>query len=415
MKKLVVAALTVLTSMDQVQAFRPIPESEVTASLIEGREVTSLSEMERSGLNQGKTGIDLWSGNYWPHFQGSLAVRYRNSSVMKLIESKAQWEKFKENSTKQPLYSFLGNNDNLSPAEKYDLIVGDYTMTLTKYSWELGDKAAAIGKVPIWRGICDGWASASQMMPRPAKKVIMKTPDGQPVTFFPEDIKALGSLLYARAQENVIFLGKRCRSRALGLFTNACDETNAGTFHRALINRVGKMKKSFIADVSPGSEVWNYPVLSYDITYFNVFTEEESKDFKVAMEWFVKKNRFAKDGKRHKRTAAIVGVKAVVRYADMRPSNLLDTDDQSADKVLEKEYLYDLEIDHNFNILGGESISANLPDFIWAPNDRTYPLSEPEHVSTPGNRSELTAMARIASKKGQPLSIIVEQLFESAK
>lgn len=407
--------LLTLALVSNAQAFRPIPDSEVTSSLIEGREVTSLVEMGQKGLIAGSTRIDLWSGNYWPHFQGSLAVRYRDSSFIRLIDGKEQWDKFKELSEKRPLYSYSGRYDLLSPAEKYDLVVGDREMGLTKYSWDLGDKANMLGKVPTWRGICDGWASAGQRMPRPVRKVVMHTPEGSPVTFFPEDIKALGSLLYARAQENVIFLGKRCRSRALGLFTNACDETNPATFHRALVNRVGIMGKTFIADVSPGSEVWNYPVKNYDVTYFNVFTDEESKDFHKVMEWFVKKNRFAKSGKRHKQTAAIVGVKAIVRYADMRPSNLLETDGIEGDKVLEKEYLYDLELDHSFNVLGGESLSGNLPDFIWAPNDVTYPLSDPEQVNSPRSKAELTAMAKAASKKGQPLSVIVEQLFEKAK
>src|SRR5690606_21053907 len=136
-------------------------------------------------------------------------------------------------------------------------------------------KANVLGSVPTWRGICDGWSSASQKMPRPVRSVSMNTPDGQSIKFYPEDIKALGSLLYARAQDNVTFLGKRCFSRALGIFTGACDGTNPAALHLALVNRVGKMKSSFIADVSPGSEVWNYPVKRYDTTYFNVFTDEE--------------------------------------------------------------------------------------------------------------------------------------------
>lgn len=404
-----------LALISNAHAFRPIPDTEVTSSLIEGREVTSLPEIERKGLNSGASRIDLWSGNYWPHFQGSLAIRYRDPSFIRLIDEGEQWDKFKELSEKRPLYIYSENYDSLSPAEKYDLVVGDRAMGLTKYAWEISGKANVLGKVPTWRGICDGWASASQKMPRPVRKVVMNTPEGLPVTFFPEDIKALGSQLYARAQEDVIFLGKRCRSRALGLFTNACDETNPGTFHRALINRVGVMGKTFIADVSPGPEVWNYPVKNFEITYFNVFTEEESKNFQDVMEWFVKKGRFAKSGKRHKNTAAIVGVRAIVRYADMRPSNLLETDGTENDKVLEKEYLYDLELDSGFNVLGGESLSGNLPDFIWAPNDLTYPLSDPEQVNSPRNQTELTAMAKVASKNGQPLSIIVEQLFEKAK
>jgi hypothetical protein len=416
MKKMIFS-LTLLSVVAQteVHAFRPAPESENVGELIVGRQILSLDEAARLGLNEGRTNLDVWSGNYWPHYQGSLAVRYRDASFISLINKNEQYGTFKELTEKKPLYTYSGRENLLSPAEKYDLVVGDRTMGLTKYSWDLGRRASLIGDVPIWRGICDGWASAGQMMPRPRRSVVMNTPEGTPVTFYPEDIKALGSLLYARAQGEPIFIGKRCRSRLLGLFTNACDETNAANLHLALLNRVGKMGKSFIADVSPGPEVWNYPVKEYSINYYNVLTDDQSNNFLEVAEPFVRKNRFARSGKRHKRTAFVVGVKAVVRYADMRRSNLLEVDSEEQDKVLEKEYLYDLELDHSYNVLGGEAFSGNLPDFIWAPNDRTYPLSEVEVPGVTLMSHEIPAMALAASRLGQPLSVIVERLFEASK
>jgi hypothetical protein len=411
-------ALTLLSSVESLHAFRTIPDNEQVRNLIQGKEVKSLLEIEYLNLNQGKTSIDLWSGSYWPHYQGSLAVRYRDPQFINLIQTLEQWDKFFESYKKKSAYSYVINHniDQLSPSEKYDLLVGDSNeMNLTKYSWKLGDKAQLMGSVPTWRGICDGWSSASQMMPRPKKKILLQSPQGLPLTFYPEDIKALGSLLYSRTQKNVIFLGKRCFSNIIGVFNSSCDEINPASFHSALINRVGRMKKSFIADVSPGTEVWNYPVNSYDISYFNVFTDEESKDFREAIEVFVKKNRFNKFHRRHKNTAFIVGVRATVRFTDMRPANLFETDGSSMDKFLDKEYFYDLELDSNYNILGGETASANLPDFIWAPNDGTYPLSDPEAMKRPQNPAELSEMAKRASKNGQPLSVIVEKLFELAK
>jgi hypothetical protein len=398
--------------------FSPIPDNEKVSSLLEGnRLVNSLVEIERRGLNEGRSLIDLWSGSYWPHYQGSLGVRYRDPNFISLMERKAQWDKFKEMRDKFPIYTYEGKEKLLSPAEKYDLLIGDEQMSLTKYSWELGEKIAGVsGKVPTWRGVCDGWASAAQMMPRPKRSVTLSAPNGVSLTFFPEDIKALGSLLYARAQENVIFLGKRCRSQVLGLITGACVETNPGTFHLALVNRVGLMKKTFIADISPGSEVWNYPVKSYKFTYYNVFSGEESQDFKKVRELFTKKNRFSRSSRRHKDTFAIVGVKAEVIFTDMRTPNLFETDGSSMDNDLQMTYSYDLELDSSMNILGGESSSKNLPDFIWAPHDGTYPLSRPEQtLGIPRTQGDLVKRSQEAAKLGQPLSVIVERLFEAAK
>lgn len=404
---------TLLISTPVLANFSPIPEAESPTALLEGtRELTSLTEITRLGLNEGRTGLDLWSGSYWPIYQGSIAVRYRDPNFIRLINNNDQWDKYKELRDKLPLYTYSGKENQLSPAEKYDLLVGDSEMSLTKYAWDIGEKNAIAGKVKTWRGICDGWSSATQKMPRPVKSVTLKTPAGLPITFYPEDIKALGSLMYARSQGAPIFLGKRCRNQVIGLFTGACAETNPGTFHRALINRVGNMKKTFIADVSPGGEVWNYPIESYKATFYNVFDDSESANFEDVKEPFTKKNSFSHSGRRHKNTAAIVGVKLTVNYRDMRPANLLETDSAGQDKVMTMTYNYDLELDANNNILGGESFSKNLPDFIWAPNDRTYPLSDAEEM-TPA--LSVIEQARASSKKGQPLAKIVERLFELSK
>jgi disulfide oxidoreductase YuzD len=412
--KNIILPLILFSSFAQA-SFRPIPENEDVRRLLNGeRQISSLVEVERLSLNQARTQVPLWSGHYWPHYQGSLGIRYRDPSFIQLIKKTSKFNEFKDLKDERPLSLYYGRENYLSPAEKYDLVAGDHDMTLTKYSWDLGDKASTFRSVPTWRGICDGWSAASQMMPRPTKSVTLSTPSGTPITFYPEDIKALGSLSYSRSQENVTFLGKRC-STVLGIFKANCKGTNAAAFHKALINRVGHLKKTFIADVSPGSEVWNYPVQSYKITYLNVFSKNESNNFREQMERFEDKERFKKHGQRHDNTYAIVGVKAQVSYINMREANLLETDSTAQDSVLEKTYLYDLELDVNYNIIGGEWSQKDIPDFIWAPGDRTYPLAEVEKRSIPTTAREMTEAAKIASKNGQPLSIIVEKLFELAR
>ena len=411
MKKLIASALLVTSSV-MAGTLSGIPDYENPRSLSEGRGyVTSLNEVARLNLTSGSTTLDLWSGSYWPLYNGLIGARYRDPEFTPMIE-KAQYDKFKELTNALPVYTYSGRENLLSPAEKYDLIVGDPLMSLTKYSWDLGEKNQIGGKVKLWRGLCDGWASAAMKMPRPVRAVTMKTPTGTPITFYPEDIKALGSLLYARNQGAPIFLGKRCYSQVLGVFTGTCGGTNAGALHLALVNRVGLLKNTFIADVSPGTEVWNYPVKSYEITYYNVFDDEESKDFNKVKEPFDKKLKFGKKGSRHKETAFIVGVKLKVTYADMRPATTEEINGRSHDKDMSKTYNYDLELDRNNNVIGGESWSKNLPDFMWAPNDRTYPLADAEKNSL---GMDLVKMSQTAATRGQPLASIIERLFEAAK
>jgi hypothetical protein len=409
----VTVSLLALTLLTFSAANASEMKNENPAIFLEGqKEITSLTEMEKLGLNSGKTELDLWSGSYWPIYQGLIAVRFQDPEFITLMKKEVQWNKHKDLHDKLPAYSYTGRENLLSPAEKYDLLVGDSEMSLTKYSWELGEKNSNFGIVKTWRGLCDGWASAAQKMPRPVRSVTLDTPSGASVTFSPEDIKALGSLMYARSQAPVTMIGKRCISAALGLFSDACDETNPGTLHRAIVNRVGNLKKSFIADVSPGNQVWNYPVESYFVTFYNIFDQTESKTFEEVKELFTKDRNFKKKSSRHPNTHSIVGVKMAVKFRNMRDTNLLDTDSPAQDETMDMLYMYDLELDANNNIIGGESFSRNLPDFIWMPTDSTYPLSEAERTTTALNLIELS---RAAAKKGQPLSRVVEKLFELAK
>ncbi len=404
----IITTLAILTVSTLSLAGAPGKDEQVDSLLAGGKKITSLTEITKSGLNKADSKLDVWSGSYWPQYQGSIAVRYLDPMFRPMVEQeyKVQWKAHHELREANPVYSCT-NTDNLSPAEKYDMLVGDREFTLTKYAWDLGKKngGEASGKVPTWRGICDGWSSASQKMPRPVKDVVINDPDGKPIRFFPEDIKALGSLLYARAQSAPAFLGKRCRM-PLGAL---CGDINPATFHLALINRVGGMGQSFIADIAPGREVWNYPVKGYEAKFYNVFTDVESADFTAAMESFDKKKKFKKRESRHPETAYIVGVKMTVNFADMRLPYTAE------DKVLTQTFTYDLELNARMEIVGGEGV-GKLPDFIWAPLDRTYPLSLAEkNLGAPNESWDIPNLSRESAMAGQPLSMIVQRLFEASK
>src|SRR5690606_8734048 len=88
----------------------------------------------------------------------------------------------------------------LSPSEKYDLLMGDESLTMTDALWLEGKRHQdAYGQVEAWMGIGYGWAAASFMLPEPVRPVDLENPDGRIIRFQPADIKALGSMLWARA------------------------------------------------------------------------------------------------------------------------------------------------------------------------------------------------------------------------
>lgn len=413
MKRLL--ALTLLTVNAWAAPTGEIPKNEDFRLMLKGPAVVKLDELAKKNLLEGEARIALWSGSYWPMYQGSLAVRWREDAVRSLMDTSYKYEDY----VKLRDAGMSVSTDNLSPAEKYDLLVGDAAKTFTQTQWKNGEDNRGLTGVPTWRGICDGFAAAAQTWPRPLKPVTLNAVDGTPVTFFPEDIKALGSQLHAKGIKTVTFLGKRCRG-VLGHLTGACNETNPGALHLALSNRVGVEGKSFVVDASPGKEVWNYPVKSYEFTFAHPFSGAESKDWKAVRVPLVgNESKLIKGNSRAEGTVYVVEVKARVELMDMRMPGLDVYDSEALDKILVKEWSYDLEVDASGRVLGGEWLKKNGPDFIWSPREDSLPVS----ISERGRKlkfngvvtSELQIAAQTASAQGQPLAAIVNKLFELAQ
>src|SRR5690606_8103705 len=108
------------------------------------------------------------------------------------------------------------------------------------------------GNVETGMGICHGWAPASYMVDRPTKKIQVKSVEGRDITFYPSDIKALASLLWAKSSANINFIGGRCNSKDPRRDSNGrvtepdCLDTNPGTWHVSVVNQLGIRKQSFV-------------------------------------------------------------------------------------------------------------------------------------------------------------------------
>lgn len=88
-----------------------------------------------------------------------------------------------------------------------------------------------------------------------------RNPDGIRVPFTATDIKALIGLAYASTRLHTAMLGRGCRGAPDGVPDVAgCLDVNAGAFHVALANLIGRQGQPFIAEIDPVAAVWNYPV-----------------------------------------------------------------------------------------------------------------------------------------------------------
>ncbi|MFO0579351.1 MAG: hypothetical protein U1A78_35565 [Polyangia bacterium] len=405
----------------------PIEAIDRPENLVDQLAYRTLTEMETNGLRKASLAITPWSDDYWALYLGCLGKRYSDPDFPGSEDWEENYEYVRENPVQQVLASGSAKAvDQLSPSEKYDLLIGDASGSLTTAMWNEGkwyfDRN---GAVETWMGICHGWAPASYMLSRPTREVILLAADGKTkLRFYPADIKALASLLWANANTVSRLIGGRCNDK-----NPACDEngrvisskvfdTNPGTWHLCVVNQIGVNKRSFVMDATYDYEVWNQPICRYEYKYFNPQTLKVAKDLKSAK---VTKARFTKDRFRKYRSASaasFVGVMMEVSYVAEHEPTTRATDGAANDNINTVLYKYDLELDANGRIIGGEWYTGKAhPDFLWTPPPGTRAISEAEQFAT-GDWSADTALpeawrraARRAAGSNLPLAKIVEALI----
>jgi hypothetical protein len=276
-----------------------------------------------------------WTDDYWPSYQGGIAKRWKDSSS----------DNFSYRTPSRGRLQRMSEADlaRLSPAEKFDIFIGDY-----RYGTVAIERSRVSPDNQTWEGICHGWAPAAINFEEP-KPVLLANQDGIKLPFGSSDVKAL--LSYYQGQINrtrAPILGGRCN---IDLATNparaldpACRDTNAGAFHIVLANQIGIRKQSFVADVTRDYMVWNQPVHAFTSRVLR--TQEPSPG--------------AAPG-----TVEEKLIETVMTYTvevDPQWDALVGTPGHSDNSAT---YLYRIELDGNGEIIGGEWESEERPDFLW--------------------------------------------------
>ena len=373
-------------------------------------------------ITSGVVSNRLWSDDYWAKYAGGLAYRYANPGFWIDVENP------KPDDWKVPGLHVLrnrpaealileGKTNMLSPAEKYDLLVGDSNYSMTKaFIYEIN------ARTEPWEGSCDGWAYAAYNEAPPVKAVNVQGLTGEMITFYPSDIRALLTLLYSGYR--VSSFGDKCRlknpPRDLQgrVIDQTCRDTNPNDFHTVLVNQVGIGKRSFSVDTDYASEVWNQPVKSFQLNYFNPQTfvrYQHGFDARVA------KAAYSRDPfKQHRNPAGthVVGVDVAVQYQMEAFPKAVRYLSPTHDKVVSVNYRYDLVLDAQGNIIGGEwDLSAQRvhPDLITYVSTASL-LRTPFDRQITGNslpevlRSLQPHFAKQSSAKKRPLFKVVKAL-----
>lgn len=409
---------------------RPFATSHINQRLNainEGKKyISNVYEMEAKGLNAANTTTQPWGGSYWPLFQGMVGNTYHDKDYKTFIFSirrNLDWKK-NVNDYKKRAQRVHPNINNLSekelaelaPSEKYDLLLGDTSFDLTNRIWAYAEKwgnekkwgflsaieipdgyrlPEANKMMALWEGICHGWAVASGHSPRPEKTVEVTLPNGKKMPFYPNDIKALISLMWANStiQSNVIFEGNRCNKKnpdkdKYGRYidvtldrddlelTPRCADVHPAIFHMALVNVLGVEGRSFVVDKTAEAAIANQPVSGYELRYFNPMTGDEGP----LSASVVSRKTYAKDPfrvSRNTESTHIVGVEVKLKYVDWEFPVKAYVNSQEDDKISSFDFIYDLELDTTGKIVGGQwrtnrqSINyafdgkTHQPDFFW--------------------------------------------------
>ena len=350
---------------------------------------------------QGELTHTPWSSYYWPISTGGVSLRYADPDFYDMYyEEEEKYEKVISYYTQPADFLRLVPTEEdsqqqlsmYSPAEKYDLLVGSSDFKLTNLTKERGRRYMdEDGWVPTWMGICHGWAIAAYASPRPVRTFTVKAADGKTdIEFHPDDVRALVSLKWASSSSwEGMFIGGRCnadnyadeddedrveKDEETGRILDAeCFDTNPGTWHTVVTNKIGRYNESFIMDATFDAEVWNQPVHAYDVSYYHPRTDEpgslEESIMIIDDKWRKEEDTFAAF-RNNPQAKKIVVVRMEVTY-------VIETEPRHGtpyeDDLTIVNYWYDLELDANNNIIGGEWYNNRHPDFLWTKKRNSRP------------------------------------------
>ena len=308
----------------------------------------------------------------------------------------------------------------LSPAEKYDLLIGDLSQNFSNAVWAEVRQQMAQGHVPTWLGICDGSSAASVIFREPIRSVTMPSRiEGVEVKFFVGDIKALLSFsMTTYVSQDLPIFGRRCRT------SGDCVGINPASLHQILL-RMAQMNERreaipyMIVDRLPNTAIWNSALLSSSIAYYDPDSSHSVSENPVA-HLFDVDDYSPPPGSPGwaPGTRYLLYATSILRLSDTRTP--IGFNDLGTMKVMDLSVRYVLEFNRKHELIGGEWLTPKHPGFVWAlPQDyrpRSSGDRETESFSWQGAAVPDAAMSKVlrSSKKMQPLFRIIDAIYQDS-
>ncbi len=344
----------------------------------------------------GKAASAPWPDTYWPTYQDSTNVRWRQGDLSALEKYDLVFNDWTMPEGFRDLKPFDPSNCQAGFSPDYYRKLGPAAKWMSENK---GNKAARDlvyrdgAETPVcdekvreavetWWGLCHAWAPAAINEPEPIHPV---TIDG--VTFYAADIKALVQTVYDSSKSMI--LGGRCNTKQVErdetgrIKEDACRDANAGAFHVVMANMLGRYSMPILEDRTFDYQVWNQPVYSFTVE------QATEVDLKKAHE-LLRVDPTLTTYKYNAAAKRFVEVFAKVQYVTESHATEEPVIPEIESYLRTDNYHYLLELDDAGKILGGEWLQGRAahptwgvseqPDFLWysiGPNTQSFGRSNP--------------------------------------
>ncbi len=317
-----------------------------------------------------------WADTYWPSSAGSHNARWQGATVKSPLEKyDAAFNNAPGCETQPPMYG----EGAKAKWDQYNACAGPAAKWQTTVFQGIGDMhdgidndgdgtvdgygSDGIDGIQGWWGTCHAWTPASMLVPEPLEPVTING-----VTFDVGDIKALAQNIFDRT--SAVMLGGRCNAKSIthdvnGSANDECADVNPGALHVVITNFLGINQLALIEDRTANYEVWNQPVVGYEIT------KQDEVDSAAAQRCVGGQG----DTYTYNDNAAkLYEVRMTVSYVtESSASNRLlgFKNNTSTD-----DYHYILEVGSSGKVIGGRYCSDaenRHIDFLWAPTGSFSP------------------------------------------
>jgi len=323
-----------------------------------------------------------WADTYWPSSEGSHNARWQGASVKSPLEkydaafnnaagcetqpskiygsgAKAAWDTYYNcagPAAKWQMKNFQGiSKMHNGIDDNSDGVVDDYGP----------DRNKGIDGIQGWWGTCHAWTPASLMLPEPQHAVEM---NGQ--KFEVADIKALAQNIFDRT--SAVMLGGRCNNEEIthdvaGSANDACSDVNPGSLHVIVTNFLGLRQAPLIEDRTANYEVWNQPMLGYEIT-------KQAQVSNTAANACVGQTSNVRKWSYNTAAKKLYEVRMTTTYLSESGAEAYPVGWEN--NTSQDDYHYILELNSEGKIIGGryctDSTNTHV-DFLWSPTGSNAP------------------------------------------